>query len=79
MCVYMRRASCAAGAVRRVEMPPQLGFKTSNWAPAPATFEGKQRMEVRTRRGGRGMVVGSEILQNAHDGVFVAHRATGSC
>ena len=34
------------GAVRRVEVPPRLGFATSAWRPAPDTFEGRQRIEA---------------------------------
>mmetsp|Transcript_56989 Transcript_56989/g.185205 ORF Transcript_56989/g.185205 Transcript_56989/m.185205 type:complete len:289 (+) Transcript_56989:51-917(+) len=34
-----------AGGVRKVEMPPQLGFQTSEWKPEPSNFSGKQRME----------------------------------
>lgn len=43
--VEMALEGAKKGAVRRVEMPPKLGFETSNWNPPPATFEGKQRME----------------------------------
>eukprot|EP00961_Rhodomonas_salina_P041747 561565-Rhodomonas_salina.1 len=34
-----------AGAVLKVEMPPAVGFESSAWQPAAATFEGKQRIE----------------------------------
>ena len=37
------KTSVWAGAERRIEVPPRLGFATSNWLPQPATFEGKQR------------------------------------
>ena len=33
------------GATRLVEMPPRLGFSTSDWQPAPEGFAGKQRVE----------------------------------
>jgi len=47
---FLRRLRKAAhagtGTVRRVEMPPAMGFETSDWRPQPSTFEGKQRIEV---------------------------------
>ena len=66
--VAVERALLGArrGAVRRVEVPPSLGFATSAWRPAPDTFEGRQRIEAyrkvcRSRtgkeRGGKGGVV----------------------
>jgi FKBP-type peptidyl-prolyl cis-trans isomerase len=33
------------GGIRKVEMPPKLGFSTSNGQPAPTTFSGKKKME----------------------------------
>ena len=38
------------GCVRRVELPPRLGFETSQWSPEPSTFEGRQRMEAYRQR-----------------------------
>jgi len=43
--VEMALAGAKKGSIRKVEIPPKLGFETSGWQPAPATFEGKQRME----------------------------------
>ena len=33
------------GDVRRIEVPPDLGFQTSEWRPAPEGFSGRQRLE----------------------------------
>jgi len=33
------------GTRRRVELPPSLGFASSNWNPTPQTFSGIQRMK----------------------------------
>ena len=33
------------GDVRRIEMPPDLGFETSEWMPAPEGMSGKQRLQ----------------------------------
>ena len=45
--VAIERALIGArrGSSRLIEMPPQSGFGTSNWQPAPTSFAGKQRME----------------------------------
>ena len=33
------------GAIRRIEVPPDLGFETSGWKPVPSGFSGRQRLE----------------------------------
>ena len=33
------------GDLRRIEVPPDLGFATSDWKPAPSGFSGRQRLE----------------------------------
>eukprot|EP00930_Biecheleria_cincta_P101090 TRINITY_DN92722_c0_g1_i1.p2 TRINITY_DN92722_c0_g1~~TRINITY_DN92722_c0_g1_i1.p2 ORF type:complete len:242 (-),score=41.93 TRINITY_DN92722_c0_g1_i1:453-1178(-) len=33
------------GGIRSIEMPPSLGFETSNWQPKPTNFAGERRME----------------------------------
>lgn len=33
------------GDLRRIEVPPDLGFETSDWRPTPTGFSGKQRLE----------------------------------
>lgn len=33
------------GGIRKVEMPPSLGFSTSSGQPAPSTFSGKKKLE----------------------------------
>ena len=33
------------GDFRRIEVPPDLGFVTSDWKPAPSSFSGRQRLE----------------------------------
>jgi len=38
------------GDFRRIEVPPDLGFETSDWKPTPTGFSGRQRLEnYRTR------------------------------
>lgn len=37
------------GERRRVELPPEVGFETSNWNPAPKTKSGKQSIMVYQR------------------------------
>ena len=38
------------GDFRRIEVPPDLGFQTSDWKPTPSGFSGRQRLEnYRTR------------------------------
>ena len=37
-------SGCAQGDVRG-EVPPDLGFETSEWRPTPEGFSGKQRLE----------------------------------
>ena len=39
-CPSVALALASGGAVRRVEMPSQLGFDTSEWQPAPSSFSG---------------------------------------
>ena len=47
------------GDFRRIECPPDLGFETSGWKPAPAGYSGKQRLEnYRTRLTGNGLQPG---------------------
>jgi hypothetical protein len=43
--VEMALAGAHRGDFRRIEVPPDLGFETSNWQPAPTGFSGKQRLE----------------------------------
>ena len=43
--VEMALEGMKKGAIRRVEMPPNLGFETSSGVPAPKTFSGKKKME----------------------------------
>lgn len=33
------------GDVRRIELPPDLGFETSDWRPAPEGNGGQQRLQ----------------------------------
>ena len=33
------------GSIRRVEMPPALGFETSGWRPGPENFSGRKKQE----------------------------------
>ena len=33
------------GDFRRIEVPPDLGFQTSDWRPTPQGFSGRQRLE----------------------------------
>lgn len=42
--VEMALQGAKKGAVLKVEMPPAVGFESSAWQPAAATFEGKQRI-----------------------------------
>ena len=43
--VEMALEGAHKGDVRRVEIPPDLGFATSEWRPTPEGFGGKQRLE----------------------------------
>ena len=57
--IEMAMAGMQRGAVRRVEMPSQLGFDTSEWQPAPSSFSGRQRIErYRTVLRGNGLQPG---------------------
>jgi len=38
------------GDLRRVEVPPDLGFETSDWKPEPSGFSGRQRLESYKKR-----------------------------
>lgn len=38
------------GERRRVELPPDVGFATSNWSPEPMTRMGKAQMEQYRRK-----------------------------
>jgi len=43
------------GEKRRVEVPPSVGFETSDWNPQPTTFRGKQQIkDYQGRLFGRG-------------------------
>ena len=47
------------GDLRRIELPPDLGFETSQWKPAPTGFSGRQRLEnYRLRLNGNGLQPG---------------------
>ena len=47
------------GDLRRIELPPDLGFETSAWRPAPSGFSGRQRLEnYRLRLSGNGLQPG---------------------
>ena len=47
------------GDLRRIEVPPDLGFATSDWKPAPSGYSGKQRLEqYRARLTGNGLQPG---------------------
>jgi hypothetical protein len=51
------------GSVRLIEMTPALGFATSEWRPAPATFAGKQRVErYRKLLTGNGLQPGYNVV-----------------
>lgn len=43
--VEMALKGMKKGGVRRVEIPPSLGFETSNFEPAPQTYSGRKRLE----------------------------------
>lgn len=38
------------GDLRRIEIPPDLGFATSDWKPRPSGFSGRQRLEQFRKR-----------------------------
>jgi len=40
-----RLSGAHKGDVRRIELPPDLGFETSDWLPAPEGNGGKQRLQ----------------------------------
>mmetsp|Transcript_49316 Transcript_49316/g.79587 ORF Transcript_49316/g.79587 Transcript_49316/m.79587 type:complete len:154 (+) Transcript_49316:62-523(+) len=63
--VEMALLGAKKGAERRIEVPPHLGFATSNWLPQPATFEGKQRME-----GYRKLLTGN-VLQPGYEAILL--------
>jgi hypothetical protein len=43
------------GERRRIEVPPQLGFETSNWEPNPTDYRGRQQVkDYQSRLYGRG-------------------------
>ena len=38
------------GEIRRIELPPNVGFETSNWEPSPITRRGKTQIEQYKRK-----------------------------